>query len=232
VRRPIVDLASATAAAYLRWLAATARLRPVDDGEAELRRRFPPPYLVAFWHRHLVLAACSFRGPEYAAMVSEHRDGDLMARCLGAVGTGCIRGSSRGGAEKAVRSALRALERGISVAVTPDGPVGPARRVRPGVVALAARSGVPLVPVGFAARPAIPAFSWDRLLLPFPWSRIAVAVGSPLEITSVSTPGQLEAWCHGLESRLEEVTAAARGGHGVTGREHLQATRRNSSEAH
>jgi lysophospholipid acyltransferase (LPLAT)-like uncharacterized protein len=92
------------------------------------------------------------------------------------------------------------------VAVVPDGPRGPAGRVSRGVVALAVRTGAPVVPVAFAARPAWHLSSWDRFLIPLPFARCALALGRPLR---VEREVDLDAARTALARALDETTAVA-----------------------
>jgi len=93
-----------------------------------------------------------------------------------------VRGSSSRGGVEALRELARAIRAGEDVAVVPDGPRGPARRLQAGIVALAATTGAPIVPVGVAARPARRLHSWDRFMVPVPFARCAVVFGGALEV--------------------------------------------------
>jgi lysophospholipid acyltransferase (LPLAT)-like uncharacterized protein len=96
------------------------------------------------------------------------------------------------------------------VAVLPDGPRGPARQAKPGVVALASATGAALVPVGIAARPSVRFGSWDRVLLPLPFARVRCVYGSPLLVPKRT--GDLETWRKELEAQLDRATEAAQRG--------------------
>src|SRR5438552_15818730 len=106
-----------------------------------------------------------------------------------------VRGSSSHGAVEALRELARAIRAGEDVAVVPDGPSGPARRLQAGIVALAATTGAPIVPVGVAARPARRLQSWDRFMVPVPFAGCSVVFGGPL---GVKRHDEGEGACAGL----------------------------------
>jgi lysophospholipid acyltransferase (LPLAT)-like uncharacterized protein len=129
--------------------------------------------IYAFWHEAL-LAPVKFR-VRVRVLISRHADGELIAQAAQRLGFGVVRGSTtRGGGEALV--ALWDCSESAHVVFTPDGPRGPRRRVQPGVVALAARSGLPIVPVGIAYAREWRARSWDRFMIPWPFTH-CVLVG-------------------------------------------------------
>ena len=112
---------------------------------------------------------------------------------------------SQGGVE-ALRELARAIRAGEDVAMVPDGPRGPARRLQAGIVALAATTGAPIVPVGVAARPARRLHSWDRFMVPVPFARCAVVFGGALEVKRHDEREDARAR---VEQALEDATDAA-----------------------
>ena len=170
------------------------------------------PGLVAFWHgRQLPLLGVRPSG--VIVPVSLSRDGQLQAAILGRCGIQSVRGSSSRGGARAARGLLRAISRGALAAIAVDGPRGPFGAVKPGVVYLARRTRVPIWPVAVAARRGRElAGTWDRYLLPLPFTRTAVVIGSPI---SVSEDGDVEPYRAALESALEaaHVEANAMVGH-------------------
>jgi len=129
------------------------------------------------------------RGREAYIMNSTHRDGEIMTRTLARFGIKTTRGSSRRNAVSGTLGLLRALRRGVPVALIPDGPRGPAGIAKPGAVELAMRTGVPLLPLPFGARPALRMGGWDRMLLPLPGARVRCVVGKPI-VTAGRTPSK------------------------------------------
>jgi len=125
---------------------------------------------------------------------------------VGYFGLGVVRGSSSRGGAEALRALTAAVRAGEDVAVVPDGPRGPRERVQPGVLLLAALTGAPVVPFGFAARPARRLASWDRFMVPLPFARAAVVFGKPL---AIARDAERETARADLERALREVTNCA-----------------------
>jgi lysophospholipid acyltransferase (LPLAT)-like uncharacterized protein len=109
-------------------------------------------YIVSFWHAHLLLMLFSrFRRP-IMVMSSQSKDGDLSAGTFEHFNVDVTRGSSTRGGTAALRDMLRAVSRGSNLAFTPDGPVGPPRIVKTGMIFAAQAAGIPIIPVAFAAK--------------------------------------------------------------------------------
>lgn len=174
------------------------------------------PAVVAGWHE-ASLAGTPFvmrhllrRGLGLTLLVSSSRDGEAMARMAARIGVSVVRGSTSRGALQGLRRLHHALTRtGDCVAVAPDGPRGPARVCQPGAVLLAQLGGAPLLPFGFAADRAWRLGSWDRMLVPKPFARIAVAVGEPLTVARSSERSALEAETARLAAALDALTERA-----------------------
>ena len=147
------------------------------------------PLIYAVWHGRILIVPwlnARLRRSEGARRVrvlaSRSRDGQLMADFARRFGLDVVRGSSSRGGMEALRELTHAIRAGEDVAMVPDGPRGPARRLQAGIVALAATTGAPIVPVGVAARPARRLGSWDRFMVPVPFARCAVVFGGVLEV--------------------------------------------------
>jgi hypothetical protein len=197
------------AASSIRLLRATLRLRHHGDAqlrawEAESRR-----FILAFWHRHLLLMPYAYRGRRVSVLVSRSRDGELIARTVRHFGVQSARGSSSRGGAAGLRGLLRQARAGMDLAVTPDGPRGPRGVVQPGALLAAAATGWPIVPVAWAARPCRRLPSWDRMVVPLPLGRVCFAYGEPLW---VERGAGLEPAAAVLAARLDvaEATAAGR----------------------
>lgn len=136
--------------------------------------------ILAFWHEVLGLAACRFRNIGYHTLTSYSFDGEFATRVANSLGIEAVRGSSSRGGLHAIHQLLVALEAGEVLTLTVDGPKGPRRTAKPGAALMAVRSGVPIVPVAFAARPAWRLRSWDKMVIPKPFGRILCSFGQPL----------------------------------------------------
>ena len=188
----MTPLPVAALVASLRGLAATWRVEVLGD-----RHRAAVaggPFLFALWHHALLPLLWHHRHRGIALLVSQHRDGELVGSAAQRLGYRLIRGSSTRGGGTAFRGVLRMLARGIPVAITPDGPRGPERIVKPGIVRAAHLAGVPILPVSAEADRVWHAASWDRLLIPQPLTRVRVAYGPalhPMEADSVGSRADL-----------------------------------------
>ena len=146
--------------------------------------RDPRRSRVAFvsWHECLLPALWLHRGEGVAIIVSEARDGQYLADFTEAIGFALLRGSSTRGGAKALLGATRALDAGGTVAITPDGPRGPRREMKPGVLSAAARAGAVVIPVHAEADRAWRLRSWDRFMIPKPFARIRMVYGTPFTV--------------------------------------------------
>lgn len=140
------------------------------------------PYVLLSWHEALLPVMWHHRGRGIAALVSEARDGEYLSSFARSLGYQLIRGSSTRGGGRALLGAIRALREGTPVGVTPDGPRGPRRVVKPGALAAAEQGGALIVPVHADSQPAWRAASWDGFLVPPPFARVRVAYGEPFSV--------------------------------------------------
>jgi lysophospholipid acyltransferase (LPLAT)-like uncharacterized protein len=198
--------ASLLGASLVRLLRATVRLRHQGDGEMRRLEREGGPFIVAFWHRHLLLMPYCYRRGKIAILISRHRDGELIARTMERFGFTATRGSSTRGGAAALRELLRRVAAGWDLGFTPDGPRGPAGVVKPGVVQAAAIAGVPIQPVALGASRCRRLASWDRFVVPLPGSTVYLVYGEPLR---VPRRGDLAAAAAELGRRLDAAEAEA-----------------------
>lgn len=203
----------AISAAAVAALGATLRVRA--SGVEPLRPlwRARRPLIYAVWHGRILIVPwlnARLREREGARCVrvlaSRSRDGELVAAFVRRFGLDVVRGSSSRGGAAALRALARAVRAGEDVAVVPDGPRGPACRLQAGIIALAAATGAPIVPLGVAARPARRLASWDRFMVPAPFARCAVVFGAALD---VRRDADRETQRARVERALQDVTDAA-----------------------
>ncbi len=171
------------------------------------------PLIYAIWHGRILMAPWvseRLRRTDGArpvrVLASRSRDGELLVRFVRRFGLDAARGSSSRGGAPGFRALTRALQGGVDVVVVPDGPRGPCRRLQPGVVALAALTGAPVVPMGISARPARRLRTWDEFLVPLPFARCCVVFGPAASIARGADREQARAE---LERALDDATAAA-----------------------
>jgi lysophospholipid acyltransferase (LPLAT)-like uncharacterized protein len=143
-----VKAVSFIASLFIRALHATLRVRHVNVEHIAAA----PQYILAFWHAHLLLMLHSRYRRPIRVMISRSKDGEYIARVFDWYGVEASRGSSTRGGGAALRELLREAREGKNIVFTPDGPKGPARIAKDGVVYAAKMSGLPIVPVAFAAK--------------------------------------------------------------------------------
>jgi lysophospholipid acyltransferase (LPLAT)-like uncharacterized protein len=171
---------------FLNVLARTWRIRVVNGEAVEKLRASRLPFIFALWHGHLLPLLWHHRGEGVMVLISEHRDGEIVARAAESLGYGLIRGSSTRGAERALISLVRELQAGHEIAITPDGPKGPAGKFAPGALIAAQRSGSFILPVAASANRAWRLKSWDRFMIPKPFARVTVAYGPPTKVLATN----------------------------------------------
>lgn len=165
--------------------------------------------IVAFWHGRLLMMPFAAPGMQATILVSRHRDGEYIARIAQCLGFAVERGSATRGAADAFRKLIRALKEGRNVVITPDGPKGPVRRVKSGVVELSRLSGMPIVPLAFGARPSLILSSWDRFVIPYPCARCVYVWGPPLYVPPELARVSAAHFQSLLADRLDVVTSEA-----------------------
>jgi lysophospholipid acyltransferase (LPLAT)-like uncharacterized protein len=168
--------------AVLDALMHTVRLRVTNDSSYRQHTEQGRPVIFALWHGRLLPLGFVHRGQNIVCLASRSADGEYITRILQHWGFGVVRGSSSSGGDTAFRELVRVVRAGRSVAATPDGPRGPRERLKPGVLQLAQLTGAPLVPLAAAASRSWWFVSWDRFLVPQPFSRLHVAYGDPIHV--------------------------------------------------
>lgn len=174
-----LPLSAVLGAALARAVGATWRFTVSDAPEYTAALGRGERFVYACWHSALLPLAVLHRNEGVAVLVSRHRDGELITRVIERLGFVTARGSSTRGGEAGVRGMLAWAGRDRHLAVTPDGPRGPAEQVKPGALYLAERTGRRMVPVGLAAHPVRALRTWDRFRLPWPFARVLVSHGAP-----------------------------------------------------
>ena len=186
-------------AGILRVSGATTRLRFLHMERESAAVTKDKSVIYAMWHGRMWLLASRFPRRGVGVLVSLSEDGDVIARILSRLRLVPVRGSSSRGGDEALRELEKWVTDGRSAAITPDGPRGPRHVAHMGAVALAARTGKPIVPLGAAASPAWTLKSWDKFQVPKPGSRAVIAVGEPFYVPGSS---DLEPWRSQLENAL------------------------------
>jgi lysophospholipid acyltransferase (LPLAT)-like uncharacterized protein len=206
-----LDRRLATAGWALAWLIGKS-LRWQEEGREHLAaaRASGRPVLLVFWHNRL-LHTCYRLAPErLVMMVSQSRDGDIIARVAHLQGIASVRGSSSRGGTAALRGLARAMrEHGLCGGITPDGPRGPVYALQPGAILAARLAGALIVPVGLGFSRKKVFASWDGFQLPWPFARARLVFGEPVRPPGPGEAAAFEACRADVERRLVAVTALA-----------------------
>ena len=163
------------------------------------------PLIVSFWHSCMIPATYICRNMGVRVMSSYSYDGEYMGRIIHKFGFVAVKGSSSRNAVRALLGLRRALEDGWTVAFTLDGPRGPRRKVKPGPVALARSSRVPLSMFHAAVERAWVLNSWDRMMIPMPFSRVLVRFGKLIPVPSGASDEDVERYTAELQASLDRV---------------------------
>lgn len=169
-----------------------------------------------YWHQHQLLPvryllAQRQRGLKLGFLVSPSVDGEMPAMLVRRSGGFTIRGSSSATGARALRDYYEAITReGISPAITPDGPRGPAREFKPGAILLSQLSGKPMLPMAFAARRVFRFPTWDGFVLPLPGTKAVLAIGEPVVAPRRMDAAELGQWQQRMQTELSDLYRQAR----------------------
>lgn len=195
---------------WVLWLlGATTRKRQLGGDDLLARWQRGEQVILAFWHGRILLMSFAYRGQKACVMNSIHRDGEIITRVLRRFGVSAVRGSSTRGWMGGLKGMLDAYQQGHDLLVVPDGPRGPCYQAKSGVIQLARATGAPIFPATYSAAWKTTIKSWDRLLIPFPFSRVLYVVGAPILVPRDASNETIEAKRQELETALTEITIQA-----------------------
>jgi lysophospholipid acyltransferase (LPLAT)-like uncharacterized protein len=163
------------------------------------------PLITSFWHACIIPSTYLFRNFGVRVMSSNSYDGEYMGRIIRKFGFVAVKGSSSRNAVRALLGLRRALQSGWTVAFSLDGPRGPRYKVKPGPVSLARSSGVPLSMFHIAVERAWVLNTWDRLIIPKPFSRVLLRFGKLIPVPSDASEEDLERYQQQLQDSLDRV---------------------------
>ncbi len=163
------------------------------------------PLILSFWHAGIIPATYLFRNLGIRVMSSNSYDGEYMGRIIHKFGFVAVKGSSSRNAVRALLGLRRALDDGWAVAFSLDGPRGPRYLVKPGPVSLARSSGVPLATFHIAVDRAWVLNTWDRLIIPKPFSHVLMRFGKLIPVPSEATDEDIECYTEELQASLDRV---------------------------
>lgn len=195
---------------YIRFVHATGRWRVVNGELAERLWDEDKPFILAFWHGRILMMPKSWRSSVPIHMlISQHRDGQLIARTVSHFGIETVAGSTTRGGSAALRAMLKFLKSGRCVGITPDGPKGPRMRASNGIVNVAKLAGVPILCATFSTRRRRLLGSWDRFAVALPFSAGVFVWADPITVPRDASDEELNRLRLAVEDRLNTITAEA-----------------------
>lgn len=210
LRRFLYRLAAPIGLLVLRsWWGSCRIVRVVGSEHLDAALAQWPSLLPCYWHQHELFCARYLllqmpRGLKLGFLVSPSVDGEVPAMIATKLGARVIRGSSTHTGARALRDYYQLLVKDqVSPVITPDGPSGPRFRFKPGAILLAQISGRPMVPMAYAASRAW-LVAWDRFVIPWPFTRIAISIGEPVRVER-DFPISDEAAMQSLQLRMERA---------------------------
>jgi len=193
--------------AYIALVGLTTRLKVENAHHRDELRRAGKRFIYVFWHQRQIFLVWSHRGDPSSILVSRSKDGEMIAKTMALFSIRTSRGSSSRGALAGLRGLDDALNSGLDAGFTPDGPKGPARQIKPGVLYLARKNGVPILPLTNAlSRKLEFKKSWDHFQAPLPFGRAVVRYGAPI---FVGPDDDLDAKAAEVKGALDRITDEA-----------------------
>jgi hypothetical protein len=167
--------------------------------------------IIAGWHGRSMVAGSYFRNRGYWVIISLSKDGNIQNQVFSLLGFQVIRGSTGRGGVRALAESIRVLRGGATMCLTPDGPRGPSGVVQDGILLMAKKSGCAIVPVGISAKPRFHVRSWDRYMVPWPFSRAVMIFGEPIFVAETATDEELEDCRKHVEREIHRLQSMADG---------------------
>jgi lysophospholipid acyltransferase (LPLAT)-like uncharacterized protein len=203
-QRVALRIISAAGYWFIRLIGPTLRVAvSFEDGAQD--KLDVRPLIASFWHSCIIPSAYIFRRMGIRVITSASYDGEYIARIIHRFGFVAVRGSSSRNAVRALLGLRSALEEGWTVAFTLDGPRGPRHKVKPGPAALGRASGLALTTFHAAVDKAWTLNSWDRMMIPLPFSRVLVRVGKLIRVPAEASDEDLERYTAELQATLDRV---------------------------
>lgn len=192
---------------YVTCVGLTSRIRTIRGEIRDNLHKSGRHFIYAFWHQRQVLFTYTHRGANAAILVSRSKDGEMIAETMRLSNIAAVRGSSSRGGAAALRELMEAIRSGFDIGITPDGPKGPAREIKEGIVYLAQKLAIPILPItnSLSFRLEIKK-AWDHFHIPLPFSRAVVIYGDPIE---VGPNDDLSAKAAELKIALNRITTEA-----------------------
>ena len=185
----------------------------IEDPNRLLMDRHSKPAIFVMWHNRLFLIPYLFwkywnifQREKVAVMVSTSKDGGYLVRVLERFNLICVRGSSSRRGNAALLEMTRLVEAGADAGITPDGPRGPKYQVADGVISLAQLTGAPIIPISYVLSRKIELNSWDSFMIPLPFGRATLRVGTPVNVSAAAGAEEREHKRLELETILKSLS--------------------------
>jgi len=216
MRRFAWRLVASVGVGLVRLFWGTCRVvRVIGDEHMATALAVTPSLIPVYWHQHQLFCAKYLleqapRGLKLGFLISPSVDGEIGVMIVSHFGGHVIRGSTTHTGARALRDYYDGLvKQGVSPAITPDGPKGPRFVFKPGAILLSQMSQRPILPMAYAASRAT-LFQWDKFVLPWPFSRIVIAVGAPRQVPRTLQPAALEALQKEMAAEMKNLFGVAR----------------------
>ena len=216
IRRFVWRIVAGIGVALIRMFWATCRVvRVIGDENTAKALASNSSVIPVYWHQHQLFCAKylleqASRGLKLGFLISPSVDGEIGVMIVSHFGGHVIRGSASHTGARALRDYYEALtKQSVSPAITPDGPKGPRFVFKPGAILLSQMSQRPILPMAYAASRAT-LFQWDKFVLPWPFSRIVIAVGEPRQVPRTLQPAVLEQWQKDMAAEMKRLFGIAR----------------------
>lgn len=203
--RLLIRLADIAFFTFIKLLGATTRfeIRGWEHFEAiEAAGKLP---IYTFWHDRIFFGTYFWRKRGIVVMTSQSFDGEYIARFIQRFGYGAVRGSSSHGGARALVEMVKTMRRGHAMAFTVDGPRGPRYEAKLGPVILAKKTGNPILPFVVESQGCRKLKSWDKMQIPWPFSRAVVIIGEPIYVPGDASDKEIETKLTELQTALDHL---------------------------
>ena len=193
----------------VRWKYVTAQ------GEQNPWCQTSSPVVMAFWHRYQLMLPFLYRqrrkrgGKGMFALISRHGDGRIIAEAVRWIGIGSVAGSSTRGGSQAAKQLVERVQAGFDACVTPDGPKGPIYKSKEGVLRISQQANARLLPCTYAVESKWEVNSWDRMVIPKPFTRGIYYVGEEIPVPESRDSSDLDQSLSSLDAKLMEIDLTA-----------------------
>lgn len=205
--RFLTRLVARTAIGFFSLLLRTCKVVVVvrDPAFKPYRPPSEETHIYSIWHDSLILPIFADRQPQMAALVSQHQDGSYLAETMNLLGFGTVRGSTKRGGVAATRKMMQAADR-YHLVLTPDGPRGPRRKLKSGIVFLASHTGRRILPSAYSCRSCWRwQGSWTDLIVPKPFTTVYIVTGELISIPPDLSREQLEAETARVQAAMDNL---------------------------